>query len=74
MSEDIVEKDVLVSINELESLRKQAVQFLVIEVQRARNEGLSWENIARALGILRTSAMARYKKFMEPCIFGGSSE
>ena len=53
---------VLEDIAELEKIRKTAVENLVVKVGTARQQGWNWTVIAQALGLSRSSAMARYVK------------
>lgn len=60
-----MDSDVAVLLEEIDDRRRfadAADRYLTYAVKRARRNGVSWERIARALGVTRQSATEKYAK------------
>ena len=54
--------DPAIGLRAVRSLRELAERLELLQVRRARELGLSWQEIAEALGVTRQAVHKRYRK------------
>jgi DNA invertase Pin-like site-specific DNA recombinase len=64
-------EDPIQALRAVAELRRQVDRLAAVQVRRARVQGVSWVQIAQALGV---SKQAVHKKFGGRRIFGGSCD